>query len=66
MHIYSVCMFGFCMQHHHPAFDHSAIGQLHTLFSKILHDFEVEVVKIQGETECVYLLMNFPPKNNYL
>jgi len=46
MQIYSVCMFGLCMQYQHPAFVHSAIGQLHTLFSKIVHNSEAEVVKI--------------------
>jgi hypothetical protein len=46
MHIYSVCVFGLCMQYQHPAFVHSAIGQLHTLFNKIVHNSEAEVVKI--------------------
>jgi putative transposase len=50
------------MQYHHPAFLHCATVQLHTLFSKILNDSEAEVVRMQGETECVYLLVKFPPK----
>ena len=58
MHVYLV----FVTKYRRQIFDHDAIEKLRTYFSNVCADFEAELVEMDGESDHVHLLINYPPK----
>ncbi len=45
-------------------FDDERLMALHTMFDKVLDDFEAELLEFNGEEDHVYLLVSYPPKHS--
>ncbi len=52
----------FVTKYRRKIFDKAAIDLLRTVFDSICQDFEAELVEMEGETDHVHLLVNYPPK----
>lgn len=58
MHIHLV----FVTKYRRKIFDPDAIEKLRSYFASVCDDFEVELVEMDGESDHVHLLINYPPK----
>lgn len=58
MHVHLV----FVTKYRRQVFDQDAIQRLRKVFNEICRDFEAELIEMEGETEQVHLLVNYPPK----
>ena len=58
MHVHLV----FVTKYRRQVFDQDAIQRLQKVFNEICRDFEAELIEMEGETEHVHLLVNYPPK----
>lgn len=58
MHVHLV----FVTKYRRQVFDQDAIQRLRKVFNEICRDFEAELIEMEGETEHVHLLVNYPPK----
>ena len=45
-------------------FDDERLMALHTMFDKVLDDFEAELLEFNGEEDHVHLLVSYPPKHS--
>jgi putative transposase len=45
-------------------FDADAIERLKNIFAKVCLDFEAQLVEVNGETDHLHLLVNYPPKRS--
>jgi putative transposase len=52
----------FVAKYRRRVFDKAAIDRLRELFGKICQDFEAELKEMDGESDHVHLLVNYPPK----
>jgi len=60
MHVHLV----FVTKYRRRIFDEDAIRCLRVLFEKVCVDFESRLVEMNGETDHVHLLINYPPKHS--
>ena len=60
MHVHLV----FITKYRHSIFDDDALRRLRTYFEKVCTDFEAQLVAMNGETDHVHLLINYPPKHS--
>ena len=58
MHVHLV----FVTKYRRCIFDGEAIEQLRHIFSKVCADFESQLVQMDGESNHLHLLVNYPPK----
>lgn len=58
MHVHLV----FVTKYRRCAFDAEAIEHLRHIFSEVCADFEAALVQMDGESNHVHLLVNYPPK----
>lgn len=58
MHVHLV----FVTKYRRQVFDQDAIQRLRKIFKDICFDFEAQLIEMEGETEPVHLLVNYPPK----
>lgn len=58
MHVHLV----FVTKYRRCILDGEAIEHLRHIFSKVCTDFEAELVQMDGESNHVHLLVNYPPK----
>ncbi|EKN4689939.1 IS200/IS605 family transposase, partial [Yersinia ruckeri] len=58
MHVHLV----FVAKYRRKVFDQDAIEKLRGYFASVCADFDVELVEMDGESEHVHLLINYPPK----
>ncbi|HAT1524940.1 TPA: IS200/IS605 family transposase [Morganella morganii] len=58
MHVHLV----FFTKYRRKIFDPDAIEKLRSYFASVCDDFEVELVEMDGESDHVHLLINYPPK----
>ena len=58
MHVHLV----FVAKYRRRVFDQDAIEKLRSYFASVCTDFEVELVEMDGESDHVHLLINYPPK----
>jgi putative transposase len=54
----------FVTKYRRKVFDGDAIKRLKLIFEKVCADFEAQLVEINGQTEHVHLLINYPPKHS--
>ena len=52
----------FVTKYRKSVFEKSHFVTMRKLFGKVCGDFEAELVEIDGETDHVHLLVNYPPK----
>lgn len=45
-------------------FNAERLDVLHTIFDKVLDDFEAELLEFNGEEDHVHLLVSYPPKHS--
>ena len=60
MHVHLV----FVTKYRRSIFDHDALRRLRTYLEKVCTDFEAQLVAMNGETDHVHLLINYPPKHS--
>lgn len=60
MHVHLV----FVTKYRRSIFDDDALRRLRTYFEKVCTDFEAQLVEMNGETDHVHLLINYPPKHS--
>jgi REP-associated tyrosine transposase len=58
MHVHLV----FVTKYRRCILDGGAIEALRRIFSKVCTDFEAQLIQIDGESNHVHLLVNYPPK----
>lgn len=58
MHVHLV----FVAKYRRKIFDPDAIEKLRSYFASVCTDFDVELVEMDGESDHVHLLINYPPK----
>lgn len=58
MHVHLV----FVAKYRRKVFDGDAIDRLRVMFSKVCIDFEASLVEMDGESDHVHLLVEYPPK----
>lgn len=58
MHVHLV----FITKYRRRIFDQDAIEKLRSYFASVCADFDVELVEMDGESDHVHLLINYPPK----
>jgi len=58
MHVHLV----FVAKYRRKVFDGDAIDRLRVMFSKVCLDFEASLVEMDGESDHVHLLVEYPPK----
>ena len=58
MHVHLV----FVAKYRRKIFDQDAIEKLRGYFASVCVDFDVELVEMDGESDLVHLLINYPPK----
>jgi len=54
----------FVTKYRRKVFDRKAIAHLKTIFENVCKDFESQLVQLDGESEHVHLLVNYPPKHS--
>jgi putative transposase len=54
----------FVTKYRRKVFDGDAIARLKTIFENVCKDFESQLVQVDGESEHVHLLVNYPPKHS--
>lgn len=52
----------FVTKYRKKVFTDSILKDLESIFERVCQDFETELVEINGETDHVHLLLNYPPK----
>jgi len=60
MHVHLV----FVTKYRRSIFDDDALRRLRTYLEKVCTDFEAQLVAMNGETDHVHLLINYPPKHS--
>jgi putative transposase len=60
MHVHLV----FVTKYRRSIFDDDALRRLRTYFEKVCTDFEAQLVEVNGESDHVHLLINYPPKHS--
>lgn len=58
MHVHLV----FVTKYRRNVLDGDAIAKLCTMFAKVCADFEANLIKMDGESDHVHLLVEYPPK----
>jgi putative transposase len=58
MHVHLV----FVAKYRRKVFDGDAIDRLRGMFAKVCTDFEASLVEMDGESDHVHLLVEYPPK----
>lgn len=58
MHVHLV----FVAKYRRKVFDGDAIDRLRRMFAKVCTDFEASLVEMDGESDHVHLLVEYPPK----
>ena len=58
MHVHWV----FVSKYRRKVFDSDAINRLRGMFAKVCTDFEASLVEMDGESDHVHLLVEYPPK----
>lgn len=58
MHVHLV----FVAKYRRKVFDGDAINRLRGMFAKVCTDFEASLVEMDGESDHVHLLVEYPPK----
>ncbi len=58
MHVHLV----FVTKCRHCSLDSQAIEALRPIFSKVCTDFQAQLVELDGQSDHVHLLVNYPPK----
>jgi putative transposase len=58
MHVHLV----FVAKYRRKVFDGDAIARLRAIFGKVCEDFEARLVEMDGESDHVHLLVEYPPK----
>lgn len=54
----------FLTKYRKEIFNADAIKRLRTIFAKVCGDFDAQMVEMNGETDHVHLLINYPPKHS--
>ncbi len=52
----------FVTKYRKKVFTNEILKDLEAIFKDVAHDFETELIEMNGETEHVHLLLNYPPK----
>jgi putative transposase len=52
----------FVTKFRHKAFGHADLSRMEQIMRDVCHDFQTNLVKVNGEHNHVHLLVNFPPK----
>jgi len=60
MHVHLV----FVTKYRRSIFDDDALRRLRTYFEKVCTDFEAQLVEMDGQTDHLHLLINYPPKHS--
>jgi putative transposase len=60
MHVHLV----FVTKYRRSIFDDDALRRLRTYFEKVCTDFEAQLVEMNGQTDHLHLLINYPPKHS--
>jgi putative transposase len=60
MHVHLV----FVTKYRRSIFDDDALRRLRTYFEKVCTEFEAQLVEVNGESDHVHLLINYPPKHS--
>ena len=60
MHVHLV----FVTKYRRAIFDDDALRRLRTYFEKVCTDFEAQLVEMDGQTDHLHLLINYPPKHS--
>ena len=58
MHVHLV----FVTKYRRKVFDGDAINRLRRMFAKVCSDFEAQLIEMDGESDHVHLLVEYPPK----
>lgn len=60
MHVHLV----FVTKYRRSIFDDDALRRLRTYLEKVCTDFEAQLVEMNGQTDHLHLLINYPPKHS--
>ena len=52
----------FVTKYRQKVFTNKILKDLEAIFKDVAHNFETELIEMNGETEHVHLLLNYPPK----
>ena len=52
----------FVTKYRQKVFPNKILKDLEAIFKDVAHNFETELIEMNGETEHVHLLLNYPPK----
>ena len=54
----------FTTKYRRKVFDADAIQRIQIVFEKVCADFEAQLIEMNGETDHIHLLINYPPKHS--